>query len=317
MTKSCLLIIPKHFYSFKNQFKKNLENLNYTVTVANDEYPENIVGLLLGKLRMPFIKEITYHRLKSEFIDGKKYDLVLIFKGRGINLELVNKLKEICPKVIGYNWDSFSFNCSPLKWYNDVTNYYTFDYKDSVNYNIPLVELFATEPIGNFMKEVKHKFSAIFRNHSNRLKYLECVIRHFEIKQDDILIYIYEQNIFFLLLNFVRSPALYVKYRKKIHFKPLSYNEYLDVLKYSCYTIDYAHPKQTGLTMRCFESLNTKTKIITNNAYINKCLCFTDLSPIVYNLKSVQNGKILDFSIDESVFKIKRTIADFLNDILK
>jgi len=317
MTKHCLLIIPKHFYSFQSQFKNNLENLNYSVTIANDEYPENLFGLLLGKLRIPFIKKITYHRLKSEFIDSKKYDLVLIFKGRGINRKTIKTLSEICPKVIGYNWDSFNFNCSPLKWYKDVTSYYTFDYKDSFNYNIPLVELFTAETIENFQKEVKYKFSAIFRNHSNRLKYLESVIRYFKIKQDDISIYIYEQNIFFMLLNFVRSPALYIKYRKKIHFKPLSYNKYLDALKYSCYTIDYAHPKQTGLTMRCFESLKTKTKIITNNGYIYNSLYFNDLNPIVYNLKSKQNIKTLDFSVDESSFKIQRTIVDFLNEILK
>lgn len=317
MKKSCLLIIPKHFYSFDDLFKSKLESRNYSVTIANDEYPENLLGLLLGKLKFPISQRISHNMLKSKFISGKKYDLVLIFKGRGITLKTVIELNEICPKVIGYNWDSFSINCSPMKWYKDVSNFYTFDYKDSIKYNIPLVELFSNESIGNIEKEVKYKFSAIIRNHSNRLKYLESFIRHFEIRKNDIYIYIYEKNIFFFLLNFVKSPILYIKYLKEIHFKPLDYNSYTDVLKYSCYTIDYAHPKQTGITMRCFEALNSNTKIVTNNKYIYNSMYFSDLNSMVYNLQSKQNSKTFDFSVGENSVKSKRTIDDFLNEILK
>jgi hypothetical protein len=316
MNKRCLLIIPKHFYSFQKIIKSNLESLGYDVTVANDEYPENTLGLLIGKLRIPIRKKITEQRLRKDYLQRKHYDVALIFKGRGINLSTIRKLKEVCPRIIGYNWDSFTFNPSPLAWYRHVAKYCTFDYKDADTYQLPLVELFTTESPGDVKKEITYKFSAIFRNHSHRLRYLHRLIKQFEIQKKDIFIYIFEKNIFFTILNFFTSPVLYLKYLGTMHFTALENSRYIDILRRSCYTLDYAHPKQTGLTMRCFDALSTNTKIITNNEYITHSPYFLTSKPIVFKLESTQTKHELDFSIDESQFHSRRTVIDFLRELL-
>jgi hypothetical protein len=316
MNNRCLLIIPKHFYSFQTIIQSNLESLGYNVTVANDEYPESTLGLLIGKLRIPVGKKITERRLRKDFIQGKHYDIALIFKGRGINLNTIRKLKEVCPRIIGYNWDSFAFNPSPLTWYRHVAKYCTFDYRDADTHQLPLVELFTTESPGKTRKEITYKFSAIFRNHSHRLRYLHRLIKQFEIQNQDIFIYIFEKNIFFAILNFLTSPVLYLKYLRAMHFTALENSRYIDVLRRSCYTLDYAHPKQTGLTMRCFDALSTNTKIITNNKYIIHSPYFLLSKPIVFDPGSIHTKQELDFSIDVSQFHSCRTVVDFLRELL-
>ena len=59
MNKKCLLIIPKHFYSFQKQFSLNLEERGYEVVVVNDGYPEGILGRIIGKLEIPFGRYLT------------------------------------------------------------------------------------------------------------------------------------------------------------------------------------------------------------------------------------------------------------------
>ena len=256
-------------------------------------------------------------KFEKDFLPNVTYDLTIIFKGRGISLQLINSLKQISKRIVAYNWDSFQFNSNPLSWKDQVDKYCTFDIQDADKYNIQLVELFTILDRTNIPseKQVSYNFSAVFRNHSNRLKYLNSVIRYFEINERDIFIYIFEQNIFFKAINFINSPILYMKYKKYIHRKALKYNSYIEAISKSIYTLDYAHPKQTGLTMRCFDALNMQTKIITNNIFIKSSPTFKDSSPVVYNMKTNTQIGAIDFG---SVVKStkKRTISDFFDELL-
>lgn len=318
-SKKCLLIIPRHFYSFEDQFTRNLEERGYRVTVANDEYPANNFGKILGKLNIPIIRPLTERKIARDFLDGKLFDVILIFKGRGINAALIKKMAQASRRIIGYNWDSFKYNKAPLRWYKHSTRYYTFDYRDSINYNIPVVELFSsTKELGEGVpKDIA--LSAIFRNHSGRLKYLDRVLKI--LKEPDPYIFIFEQNIFFFVINFLKNPRLYLKYRAYISFDALSHKQYIDVLQRSRVTVDYAHPQQSGLTMRSFEALSTNTGIITNNANIfrskyldagNAVVFKEDAEPraLLEGLRNVNNSYGRDS-------KASRSLDDFMDDLLK
>ncbi len=116
-------------------------------------------------------------------------------------------------------------------------------------------------------KQVRYEVSAVVRNHSGRLRYVDRVLR--TLRPSSTFISIFELNLFTFAFNFARNPRLYWKYRRHISFKPLPYADYTRVMAESEFTIDYAHDTQTGITMRCFEAVNSKTKIITNNPYMH------------------------------------------------
>jgi hypothetical protein len=317
--KTCLLIIPRHFYSFEKLFTTNLESRGYTVTVSNDEYPSNTFGKLLGKLNIPLILPITDKALSRDFLEGRHYDIALIFKGRGIGKSLIKKISRSANKVVGYNWDSFDFNKAPLKWLQYVTNYYTFDYRDADKYSLPVVELFSSLKLegqgGELSKDIP--LSAIFRNHSSRLAYLDKILSI--LGEDGARIFVYEQNIFFFLLNFIKNPLLYFKYRKYISFNSLNYDDYIDIIQRSEYTVDYAHPAQSGLTMRSFESLSTHTKIITNNKYIERSKYFSHSNAILFpedgDPARLKAG--IQASVGHLVNPEVRTLDDFMDDLLR
>ena len=312
--KSCLLITP-NFYSFPNYLKKTLESLNYNVTVINDEYPNNILGRIMGKLQLPISLIITERYIYKKFIAGHKYDIILIIKGRGISKSLLNKFKYASPKIIGYNFDSFKYHSAPLKWFRYSTKYYTFDYKDSEQYSIPIIELFSSLPESQSIKK-EYDISAIVRNHSKRLEYIESVVS--ALNSNSKYIYIYEKDIFTFVSNFLNSPLLYLKYWNHISFKPLPYLKYIEVLQKSNFTIDYAHPKQTGITIRCFEALSCQTKIITNNIFVTRNTHFNSYNSIIFN--EINNLEILNQKFNELKDRIpekfSRSINDFINEII-
>jgi len=313
--KSCLLIIPKHFYSFKEYISKTLEAKGYEVTLANDEYPESNVGRLVGKFFYRLLWSITEKQYDAEFINNKHYDLVLIFKGRGLSPSLIEKIKKVSDRVIAYNWDSFILNKAPLNWYKLITKYYTFDYRDAEQFHLPIVELFSSSNAIS-EKHISYQLCSIVRNHSSRLSYIDKVLKI--MQPESFFLSVFEQNYMTMVFNFIRNPFLYLKYRQYISFKPLNYSKYTEVMSASEFTIDYAHETQTGITMRCFEAINTKTKIITNNPYIKRSTCFVETDYIIFEdmdkpevlLQSYETLKNIPYASSP------RRITHFIDDLL-
>src|ERR1700733_7663612 len=105
-----LLIFPNSFYSFADVILKAMTAKGYDVVVANDEYPKNAFGKILGKLRFFWLlSSFTERVLYREYIAGKHYDLILIVKGRGISNRLLGKFHRVCPRIVAYNFDSFGY----------------------------------------------------------------------------------------------------------------------------------------------------------------------------------------------------------------
>ncbi len=315
--RRALLIFPESFYSFADGILKAMSAAGYDVVIANHEYPKNIFGKILGNLRVFWPLYITTkHVLYRNFIAGRYYDLVLIVKGRGISRQALQILRQATHRIIAYNFDSFGYNPSPTSWYECVDKYCTFDYRDSEKYSIPLVELFSSVPVADAPKRGLYDISAILRNHSNRLKYLDAVLNALPGKKT--FIYIFELNLFTFALNFIRNPLLYMKYRSSIHFKPLPYSDYVSVLANSNFTLDYAHPKQSGITVRCFEAASTQTKIITNNPFVKRHRFFNEENTLIFDgTTGLAQLRERFESIANSVpEKHHRTIKHFMDDLL-
>jgi hypothetical protein len=316
LKKRCLLIVPRSFYSYSSYIQKQLSSLGYDVTTSNDEYPENVLGKIMGKLHIPILKLITEKVITKGFLNENKYDIILIVKGRGMSKGLIEKLNKISPKIVGYNFDSFEYNKAPLKWLKYITKYCTFDYRDAEKYNLSIVELFSSLPENQIPIIFKYDVSAIVRNHSKRLKYIDTVFSYLPVENK--FIYIFEQNIFTFILNFLRNPVLYLKYKKLIYFKPLPYQHYTTILEASNFTVDFAHPNQSGITIRCFEALSAQTKIITNNPFVLRNKHFNDLNTIVFN--NTSSPYLLKKQFDKIKrhlpAKYKRTISDFVTDLI-
>lgn len=316
--RHCLLIVPRHFYSFENHICGELERRGYRVTVANDEYPRGMLGKILGKLQIPYVFTATEREFDRRYLGyGRRYDLALIFKGRGVSIGLIEKLRHTAGVVVGYNWDSFRLNRSPLRWLRAVSMYATFDYRDAQRWSLPVIELFSAAHTLSGDKSYEYEVSAIVRNHSGRLRYIDRVFR--TLQPCSSYISIFELNVFTFVFNFLRTPLLYVKYWRQIRFKPVPYEEYSRVMAESLFTIDYAHDTQTGITMRCFEAVNARTKIITNNVYITRSPHFAPSDYVVFDDRVPRPGldEALRRAAAQPFTSHPRTIAHFIDDLLR
>lgn len=112
--KRCLFISDRSFYSYAERIDKELMSLGFELTVCNHEYPDSDFGKILSKLRLPFPLLITRKIISQKYLNGRKYELILIIKGRGLSRHLLMQLKSTGTKVIAHNYDTFKFNRTPL-----------------------------------------------------------------------------------------------------------------------------------------------------------------------------------------------------------
>lgn len=314
---SCLLVFPKTFYSFARVLAAELERRGYRVIIANEEYPDNMLGKILGKLGLlRLLAWLTERGIERRFLQGPPHKLVVIVKGRGMGRHLLERLRRDGSRVVAYNFDSFCYHPAPLDWYRHVDRYVTFDYIDAERHGLPRVDLFSSLPNFASPKQVRYDVSAVLRNHSDRLVYVDAVLR--VLKPQRVFLFIFEQNVFTFAFNLLRSPRLYLRYWDRISFRPLPYADYADVLRSSDYTIDYAHPKQTGLTIRCFESLAAQTKVITNNPNVTHNPAFAEVLPIVYRARQGDGGLRQAYAARRGWVPPARvrSVADFMDELL-
>lgn len=258
-----------------------LEACGYAVTAANEEYPASIVAKVLSKLNVPVVRWWTQRTITRRFLDGKRWDLVVIIKGRGVSLSLVTALRAHTTRIVGYQFDALAYDRGLDRWAPGVDRMATFDYRDAEARGWPVVELYSTQQPRAPTRDEPYRLSAIMRMHSNRLAYVDQVVD--ALRPDSMFIYFFQKNIFEFASNFAKNPALYWKWRRHIHFVPLAYDAYLDALANSDFTIDYAHPKQTGATMRCFEALAMGVKIVSNNRWILRSRYFNDDNVVIFD----------------------------------
>ena len=262
--KRCLLIAPLSFYSFHHTIGQGLERRGYDVDVLNEEFPANSIGKILGKFALPLLRRLTLRGLRQRLDARAPYDLVLIIKGRGLGPGAVSYLRTKARRIVGYNFDSFRFNPSPLDWLALPDRYSTFDIKDAAQYGIPLVHLFsaAAPPVNGSRR---YDLTIIQRVHSNRLAYADRLLRALP-KGATSFVFLYESSTLTFALGLLRHPLLYTRLWKHISFTPLPYSEAMAALGQSRVTFDYSHPKQSGITVRCFEAQSLGVAVLTNNA---------------------------------------------------
>lgn len=315
--KTCLLIAPLSFYSYSDYLKTELTNLGYDVVLSNDEYPANALGKIMGKLQIPFLLKTTKRKIYKTFLKEKKYDITIIIKGRGISSSLISEIKKVCPLVIGYTFDSLKYHPAPKKWFKKLDVFFTFDYRDAEMNNLEIIELFSSLPETFSKKNESYEISGIARNHSKRLQFIDLIVS--SLPDSKNYIYIYEQNIVTFFQNFISNPRLYFKYWKFIHFTPLSYNKYIDILNNSNFVIDFAHPDQTGITIRCYEAQSCGTKIITNNSFVFKDQHFNIENTILLNGKNEVQTLLKEYHQLKNLKseKYNRSISVFVKDLLE
>ncbi len=86
---------------------------------------------------------------------------------------------------------------------------------------------------------------------------------------------------------------------QKLSFKSLTINDIVDIYAQSEIVLDINHPSQRGLTMRTFEVLGAKRKLITTNKHIKNYNFYNQNNILVIDREDID----LDFNFFKNSFQ--------------
>ena len=272
-----ILFFSAHLFGYQNDIRLAMESVGAIVDYY-DERPANNF-LVKGVIRINrnllagYINHY-YNKIIKETLQ-KEYDYVFFIKGESISASNLRRLKQFHPEAnfIIYHWDSIANNSNAQNLLPYFDRVFSFDKIDCERLGLHFLPLFYTPDYANipyYDKEIKYDMLFVGTTHSDRYKLVKRIEEQI-IKMGG------------LCLTWFYFPSKILYYKMKIqnsylrqipvhtfHFKPMSKELLLQLYAGSRIIIDVQHPKQTGLTMRCIETLGAKRKLIKTNYYITE-----------------------------------------------
>lgn len=292
--KSVLFFSPK-FFDYELEIKKALEEFGAAVKWFDDRPSNNFMSKALIRLNKNFIKRRIFNYYKG-IIDQIKlnklyFDYVFFLNPEAISVESLKQLKNELPdaKFILYMWDSFKNRKSTAELLPFFDDKFTFDSQDAQNFGLKLRPLFYIDAYRARQEEtILYDLLFIGTAHTDRYKLLNKIINQFPgnlaVKQYFFL----GSKILFWVKKLFEKDFRNVSY-KSMSFKALSHDMNAGLVHQSKAILDINHPGQLGLTMRTFEALGARRKLITTNADVsnydfyneNNILIVDRLNPVI------------------------------------
>ena len=270
--------------------------MGYTVDILPDRHVDSSVGKAAVRY-VPSLSALYYSRFlrqELQLLDRASYDVIVVIQGEGLNLTTVKWLKNnfASARINFYSWDNF--RNKPKSVLNSLDAYdrvISFDEKDALTYGAEFKPLFFVgdreKPIAQQPeKPLETNLIFIGTVHSDRAK----LIKKFERLATD-------GNISFYKYMYLQAPWVfyfrrYILYstggfsRKDFRTKALSQSAVRQMTASSRAVLDIEHPKQTGATMRTFESLALGKKLVTCNQAVRKLDIYSPENVYIFNRSS-------------------------------
>lgn len=272
-----ILFLAPSFFGYEISIKEKLVEMGAKVTFCDDD-PSSFISTLIetckhygrdGKRLISHFENKVYNRIK-----GDKYHLILVINGWAITSRLISMIRdellEEHGKMILYYWDSISVLKDDEKRRQYFDSIYTFDNVDQENNkdSMKLLPLFFCDEYDIPYDENKNKYDLLTVGSYKYNRYFE--IKKIQEKNPSIKIMplLYAKRMV-LVHKLLRKKYRDVDVRSFI-YKPLSRNEIIDLISESNAVLDIPMKGQNGLTMRTFECLGMRKKIITSNPNVKK-----------------------------------------------
>lgn len=313
--KKILLIMPKYF-GYEKYICERLENRGFKVYLIYENLDE--ISLLFRFIYV-YKKDSKLKLLKQYY--ARKFnrlpediEVVLVIRGETIKEEIIGQLKNRYrnAKYIMYQWDSTNNNSNAVmiaKYFDDIL---TFDPVDAKKYKWKYRPLFyIPELCRNNHKTFDIAYICML--HSERAQILTKLKKICKENKYFLFSYLYQKLPVYLKHKYLQKERIYMSIdRGDIKSRVLSLEQTYNIYMRAKVIVDYASPRQNGLTMRSIESLGTNCKLITNNHNIvnepfynkqNICLYSSDSLTITDSFLNSEYEQISDeqkryYSID-------------------
>lgn len=275
MKKNLLLIMP-NFFDYPQAISEELVRMGYEVDFFDDR--PSTSGLVKAIIRVK--KELIGHYIAKYFekvmevVRSKKYDVVFLISGQSLSFseEMIKQIKDEQPQAqyILYQWDSlknfpYIENIEPF-----FDRCYSFDKVDvQSNPTLRFLPLFYTrryENIGKLKKDsFKYDFCFVGTAHPKKYKFIKIMSEQLKSVYPSQFIYFFFPSRLVFFYRKIMNPELENARYSEFHFESLSGKQMDETYFDSRCVLDSAQEGQLGLTIRVFEALGAKKKLITTN----------------------------------------------------
>ncbi|SDJ51365.1 CgeB family protein [Chryseobacterium jejuense] len=272
--KSIVIAIPNHF-GLPQRFKENLEAIGLDVLVIPDNIKNKIgfTNTLIHGYKKFIEGTKTFKREKKaelklatqvEFLNKKNietFDYALVIRPDMFSSELINIIKERSKIITAYQWDGldrFPLVYSKIDLFD---RFFVFDVNDlSKNEKLLPLTNFYFDDIPISKDDVDVYFVGTYmKNRIDILLKLANKCEHLGLKTS-----------INLNINSVEKAKKYKKEPINIITKPMSFTENIINVSKSKIILDFANDIHYGISMRTFETIGYRKKLITNNKLVKK-----------------------------------------------
>jgi hypothetical protein len=292
MNQKIILISPE-FFNFSPLIQGEIQRQGNTCLWFSDRPSSGLLSKALLRLNKKSQKRKIqkYFQKIRECCLQEKPDKVVVIFGQSFTGGMFASLKKELPKTefVYYTWDSVAAFPIIQDKFKVFDRSYSFDSEDCARYGVSFLPLFYSY---QSVSESKETYDYSFLGTIKKGKYPVVHDVTEQLKEHYSNGYVY---------MFLQSHLVYRYYKltdkdfKKAKAKEFRY-ERLDgkmanqIFEQSKIIIDVAMAHQNGLTVRTFDALHLKKKLITNNANIRKYPFYTPDNILIYD------GGKMDFS---------------------
>ncbi len=278
--KTIIISIPNDF-GLPQMFKQNLEYLGMKVFLLEHSKTHDKLSFsdeLKHISHKFFKKDRTYksiarenNRLRiekdlhSKMLDSisEKTDYALIIRPDLLNDEIIEKIKNKTQKLVGYQWDGLNRYPEVHKKIKYFDHFFVFDEKDlKTDDKFKLITNFYFDfnLVGNLIPQ--HDIFFIGSHIESRMPLLievSAFLKNKGLKTD---------------INVIGSSRKYIERNSEtgiIHIKEIfDFKKNYEHIKNSKAILDLLNNVHSGLSLRTFEAIGLKKKLVTNNPEIKK-----------------------------------------------
>lgn len=325
-----LLLIMPNFFDYPQVITEELKKMGYEVDFFDDRPSTNSFIKAIIRLKKDIINLYikNYFNKVMKIVKTNKYDVIFLISGQSLsfNEKMIAEIKETQKdaRFVLYQWDSLKN--FPLIQY--VQKYfdkcYSFDREDvKENPNLKFLPLFYCrryEEIGqkNNLEDFLYDFSFVGTAHPKKYKLISLMTEQLKkVYQKQFVYFFFPSRLVFFYRKLHNSEFKKARYNE-FHYVPLKGVEIEQIITQSRCILDSPQSGQIGLTIRVFEALGAKKKLITTNQDIVNYDFYCEENIYIYDSKFNYDSKFFSTPYKELIEDIynKYSLRSWLKEIL-
>lgn len=318
-----VLLIAPPVFGYDEDIRSEVERRGFAVDLVPDRPFRNSLLVATAKLRPEVTLIYTdrlYRRLLESF-GARDYQAILVVNGQTVSRKILRLLRATYPRarIVLYMWDSMENRPGVLSKLDQFDAAFSFDPESARKHGMTLRPLFFSKDFEEMPPTgLDFDLSFVGTIHTDRYAVIERLRRQLPYGARTYW-YLYLKARWVYHWWRIVKPSMRRAASSEFRFVPLRREGLRDTFARSRAVLDIEHPLQRGLTMRTFETLGARRKLITTNAQIRDYDFFSDRNICVIDRqRPVIPGEFLESPFQDIPTCTYRryTLASWVEEIL-